>query len=352
LASLALTVAPGRLCASDSIFNDVAERSSVDVVLAGGDDLSATALISTLRRSLERIGASVTFSRLAKMSPAEVAAVAKRPSKAVTVWIDIGTPKVAAIYMTEGKNVFARRFDLDRVFDSVALDLLDVVVTSSVETVLSGQPLGVTREEFARSLEQRSPVRTETPAVAPIPAPVPADEPTSSLRFFVAGFYEGSLVERTVPIGGPGVRLTGRWDSSWFAFGLHGRLPFEVSGDGATVRFAPEGLRLSAGHVFPLRRQLVLIVAGGAGVDATQVQSVSTRPGVSPVASFFAMDIVVRPSVELERRFRRLTVGVAAGLDASLVQSVYAVGATPATVPFWTPWRFRPVVALLVGLAL
>ena len=160
------------------------------------------------------------------------------------------------------------------------------------------------------------------------------------------------MVTPTVPISGPGLRIDGRVDSLWFAVGLYGHLPFDVSAGGATARFAPEGFRLFVGHIFSPRPRLALIVSCGAGVDVTYVQSASTRPIVTPAASFFATDIVARPSVEIERRFGQLSFGVQAGLDTSLVHSVYAVGTAPGTRPFWTPWRFRPQLALVVGLAL
>jgi hypothetical protein len=320
-------------------------KPTVEVVLAGADEPSGSALLATLERSLGRLGAQVAFRRVATMSAREVATAPRSTSAAVTIWIDLGTVTAASVYVTEGTNVFARRFDLGRPLDSVALDLLDVVVSSSVETVLAGRPLGVPREEFTRSLEPPPSARSE-PKVE-VAQPPPSVRP--SIDFTAAAFYEGSLAGSTTPIDGPGLRIDARRGRLWVGLGVTGDLPSAVAGVGATIHLTSLALRLSVGHIFPVRYGLALAVALGAGVDLTRVRSESAQLDVTPAAEFLTKDVVVRPSAEIQRRSGKLSIGMMAALDIDPVGSTYVVQATPGTQPVWTPWRVRPVIALLIG---
>jgi hypothetical protein len=332
--------------ASATAIGDDAARPAVDVVLAGADELSGSALRTTLSRSLERLGADVAFREVATMSAREVA-TSQKPTVAVTVWIDLGTLKAATVYVTAGTNVFARRFDLGRPLDSVALDLLDVVVSSSVETILAGRPLGITREEFTRSLEPTPAGRPEVHVATQPPSP----KTGPSIAFTAAASYEGSLVGPTMPADGPGLRIDARRGRIWIGVGWSGYLPFEVAGGGATIHLMSQALRLSAGRIFLVRSRTALIVALGAGLDVTRVRSVSTQLDVAPAAEFFSTDVVVRPSMEIERRIGKLMIGATAGLDIDPIGSAYVIQTVPETRPLWTPWRVRPFLALSVGIA-
>jgi hypothetical protein len=348
-ANLAGTMISGRSFANDdgTLPGDAA-RPNVEIVLVSGDAASDAALMTTLRRSLETRGTDVTFNRRATLSAREVAAASMPVSVALTVWIDLGTPRAATVYVTEGKNVFARRIDLGQSLDSVALDLLEVVVTSSVETVLSGRPLGVTREEFARSLERRPPPTEKVPAA-------PAQPPSTnehSMDLSASLLYEGSLIGPTTPIDGPGLRIDGRRGRLWFGLGFQGHRPYEITARGANVRFTTQGCLLSVGRAFSIRPKLTLITALGAGADVTRVRSVSTPPDVTPTPAFFATDFVARPFAGIQRRFDRLTLGATVGLDVNVAGSSYVIKTASGTRPVWTPWRFRPVLGLAIGLAL
>jgi hypothetical protein len=221
------------------------------------------------------------------------------------------------------------------------------VVSSSVETILAGRPLGVSREEFTRSLEPPPPVRSE-PKVE-VAQPPPSVRP--SIDFAAAAFYEGSLAGSTTPIDGPGLRIGARRGRLWVGLGVTGDLPSAVAGVGATIHLTSLALRLSVGHIFPVRYGLALVAALGAGVDLTRVRSESTQLDVTPAGEFLTKDLVVRPSAEIQRRFGKLGIGAMAALDIDPIGSKYVVTATPGTQPVWAPWRVRPVIALLVGVA-
>jgi hypothetical protein len=116
-------------------------------------------LAHTLRTSLEPLGARLVFADVSEMSPRDVAAAGRAATpQNVQVWIDLTVRGKAIVYVTEGRNVFTRRLELGgTILGPVGLDLIDVVVTDSVRSVLAGRPVGVTREEFSRALDTAEP---------------------------------------------------------------------------------------------------------------------------------------------------------------------------------------------------
>ncbi|MES1172411.1 MAG: hypothetical protein ABUL77_04165 [Bacteroidota bacterium] len=312
---------------------------AIAIVIAAGDAPAKAALTASLRRSLERLGGQVTFGEVDAMNPRDVAAVIAHGAVAVNVWIDFAVPRKATIYVTEGKSVYVRPLVLDHGLDPVALDLLEVVVTGSVDTLLAGRPLGVSREEFTRSLQ-------------PPPAPAREDEAPATARgrrvFSLAGLYEGLAVARDQLVHGPGVLLG--MDQGYFRFGLglHGHLPYEVTAAGTTVRLIPEGVRLSVGRLFAAGAGVAIVIAVGAGVDITHVRARPNQPDVTAAAAFTAVDPVVRPTVTVERRWGGMAAGIVLGLDVDLVRPHYVLQSTTGRRPLWTPSPLRPVAALVV----
>jgi hypothetical protein len=116
-------------------------------------------LADTLRNSLESLRVRVLFTDVSVMSPRDVAAAGRAASLVnVQVWIDLTVRGQATVYVTEGQNVFRRRLELGGgALGPVGLDLIDVVVTDSVRSVLSGRSVGVTREEFTRAFDPSEP---------------------------------------------------------------------------------------------------------------------------------------------------------------------------------------------------
>ena len=145
--------------------SDEAGAPEVRVILARSSSSAGprgaaqlVALESGLRRSLERLGAEVKFSEISSMTAREVVVASRTASSAsVQVWIDLLVKGTATVYVTEGRNVFSRRLGFGGPdLDPVALDLLDVVVTDSIGSILEGRTVGVPREEFRRSLDTPS----------------------------------------------------------------------------------------------------------------------------------------------------------------------------------------------------
>ncbi|MES1204954.1 MAG: hypothetical protein ABUS79_03370 [Pseudomonadota bacterium] len=338
----------------------------VEVVIAGSDPSAFAAMSETFKRSLGKLGAAVVVTAVAAMNARDVVAdepAVSHPGVAVKVrvkvWIDLGQRHAANVYVTEHRNVFARRLPLFQESDVVAADLLDVVVTSSVETVLSGRELGIPRQDFLRSLNEAPPAAPTPPATPPgrpdeevggaIPVPPPASRPP---HLSIVGLYEGTWAGPgpTKVIHGPGLRIDAEWSRVRLGLGLHGRLPHDVAGGEAKVRFLHEGFRLSAGRPFALGGRTVLVLAVAGGLDLIHVHTLSTPAAVTPVAAFWTLAPLVRPFVELERRFGRVGLAASMGVDVDVLGSRYVVAGDPA--PLWSPWRWRPVAAVVVRVGL
>jgi hypothetical protein len=329
-----------------------ASRPTVELVLVTRDEASASALEDALRVSLQRLGAKVDVDRVGALSAREVATAIQPASVAATAWIDLTATDAATVYVSDGKNVFSRQFDLGATLDSVALDLLEVVVTSSVEAILSGRPLGVPREEFARLLDHPAPPPPEAPVAAVAPPAPPPTQPERTLELSAAVFAQGAWIAPGKLVAGPGVRVDGRKRGLWCALSAVAVLPYQASTEGVTLHLLAQELRLSIGRLFSLRPDVALIVALGAGLDITRVRSTTTELDVASAGSFFVTDFIVRPSAELERRFGRFKLAMLAGLDVDPIGATYVIKLAPGTRSVWTPWRVRPLLALLLGIAL
>lgn len=403
---------------------DPPSRGTVKIILAGGDGAAHAALIRAFRSSLGRSGIQAVVTTVRKMTPHQVAEPELAttgtvgPPGRVSVWLDLGVPRAATLYVTEGKNVFVRRFVLGRTLDPMALDLLEVVVTSAVEAVLAGRQLGVPREEFTRSLDRATsegegqqgpgaanglaaeppvapPVSkvpaSPTPSPAPLrppvaekppnddalhqaeptvrldplapeplaasarPVPSPARVAAAAVNLSLAAHYEGALLTAARAVHGPGISVDADRDHWRLGASLTGRFPYDASGAGATVRLAPQGLRLSLARLYFFRPTVVMIAALGLGADLTRVTPVATEPAVVPAPSYWALDPALRPSLGLEKRLRKLRVGLVAGLDIDLVAPRYLVAngppsaVAPSSRSIWDPWRWKPYAALVVG---
>jgi len=323
-----------------------ATARTVSIVIVGADAPIRGLLTEMFRRSLSAVGVNPTVSALPWMTPLQVVERETPPgSSALNLWLDFTSPSEVVFYLTEGKNVFVRHFALPHGFDAVTLDLLDVVVTSAVEAALTGQKLGISRDDFQRSLG--APLEPRAPPSAPAPAPAPARPRGASWSLGAA--YEAAFVGPGRAAHGPGALLdveSGGW--RWGALLLL-RLPYQVEGDAASVRLTAAAGRVSLERVLRVASAVAFFAGVGAGADCTRVASDSRANGVAAAAPFWALDSAVRGSLGAETRLGALTVAVSAGLDVGLTAPRYVVTTETEmreAAPIWVPWRYRPYAAL------
>lgn len=176
----------------------VQSPSRAHVVVAGNDQ-AVEAVGDGLAQALGRIGVTARLTRVAHIDPRDVAQpVPCEPGVVARLFVDLEPPSSMALYLADGgaKRVFVRRFVLDHGLDLVALESLELVAQSSVETLLAGKELGIEREEYGRSLPPRPPAE---------PRAVIAPAPKRATALRATGFYEITLLGPDVIQHGPGL---------------------------------------------------------------------------------------------------------------------------------------------------
>ena len=186
-------------------------RGEVKVVVAGSDR-SFAAITKSLTDSLSFIAVTPQFERVASVDPRSVARFGPRqPSLFANLWIDAAADHEVKLYITDAatERVFVRRIGLDHGLDNVALESLALVAQSSLEALLAGKLIGVTRNDYEQSLEVAAPrpasegVAKQTAAPTPHPNDAYAARPRSWQ--LLAGYelqgWDGATVRNEVALG-------------------------------------------------------------------------------------------------------------------------------------------------------
>jgi hypothetical protein len=142
-------------------------RGEAKVVVAGSDR-SVASITKSLTESLSFIGVTAQFERAASVNPRSVAELhPPRESLLAYLWIDAAADHEVTLYITDAatERVFVRRIGLEHGLDTVAVESLALVAQSSLEALLAGKIIGVTRDDYEHSLDVAAP--------PPKPAPVP-----------------------------------------------------------------------------------------------------------------------------------------------------------------------------------
>ena len=128
-------------------------RAEVKVVVAGSDR-SFVAITKSLSESLSFIGVTAQFERAASVDPRSVSELRPpQPSLFANLWIDTAADHEVTLYITDAatERVFVRRMGLDHGLDKVAVEGLAFVAQSSLEALLQGKTIGVTRDDYEHS---------------------------------------------------------------------------------------------------------------------------------------------------------------------------------------------------------
>ena len=120
------------------------------------------------------------------VAPDDTASIAAR------LFVDFTAPGHATLFLIDPRRgrIHVRRVMLDHGFDAVAREGMLFVIEQSIDAILEGREIGVTREEY-----QRSVVAPPAPPPAPtVPSPpdAPVPPPTGyGTRLLLAGGYDG-----------------------------------------------------------------------------------------------------------------------------------------------------------------
>jgi hypothetical protein len=294
------------------------------------------------------------------LSPEDVVlAITASPDEAgpvvARVFIDFVAPGHATLFLIDPRRgrIHVRRVMLDHGFDAVARESALFVIEQSLDAILEGREIGVSREEYQRSVAPPPTVTSATPSPSVAAPPIVAapERPARDTRLVLAGGYEG------VALGPAALQHAGRLAlnarSDRFQVGVAARLaaPITIGADGVEAKLWAGGVdisgaaRLLGSHAFSVSAAL------GVGLDLTHVDPRVTAPDLQATTGFWAPSPRFRTALELERLFGDISVVLAFGAEAHLLAERYTVRTGNEARDVFVPRGLRPTVALLVGVA-
>jgi hypothetical protein len=331
-------------------------RGEVKVVVAGSDS-SFGAITKSLTESLSFIAVPPQFERAASVDPHSVSEN-RTPVESLFayLWIDAVSAREVTLYITDSaaERVFVRRMNLDHGLDTVATEALAFVAQSSLEALLAGKTIGMTRDDYEHSLEVASPrpVPEPVPKQATTPTPHANDAELQNLRLsgwqFWAGYelqgWDGSTVRHEAALG---VEYE-RWR---FRFGvdLYGTWPIQFHSGESGAELFSGGVRLVVSRPLALSHQLRLVPGLGFAIELTRIRPELSSPDAQPASAYFAVDPTVRAVLGIERSFGRWSLRGILGVDLEPRPVRYVVTRQAATEVVRTPWRERPFAAIVVA---
>ena len=323
-------------------------REHINAVLAG-DPAAIEKVFAVLRGSLDRQGLDIVAVSVARIDPLDVARLPldRSPTGPVAhLWLDLAA-RQPTTYLLDARSglVYARPLPIHADPDAVELELIRLVVDSSVEAILKGRALGVSRDEFERSLAP-APAPAPTPAPAPAPPPTPAP-PKPRPRWAIAAGYSGTMLSTDSVGHGPELGADFLWPRFRLGMILSQQFQQTVTRADTGMHLLSSGIRIVAAFPTALTSRLSASLGLGAGVDATHVEP----NGVGAQPAFWATDPMVLAMATLDRAFAASVVSLRVGVDVDLLATRYLVARSNATSVLWTPWRWRPFAALQLGLA-
>ena len=338
-----------------SLFAMPPSRGDVNVVVAGSDH-SFAAITRSMTESLSFIGVTAQFHRAASVDPRSVSTPRPpRPALFANLWIDAAADRDVILYITDAatERVFVRRIGLEHGLDKVAVEGLAFVAQSSLEALLAGKLIGMTRDDYEHSLEEAAP--RPAPKQAPAPTLRPSEQGPRNLRLFhwqvSAGYelqaWDGSTMRHAATVGIDYERRRFR-----FAIDLFGILPIHFHGGESGATLISSGARLGVSRPLALSHQLRLVPGLGFAMELTHIRPELSSPAASPAAASFAFDPTIRAVLGIERSWGRWSLRGILGLDFMARPVHYVVTRDANTEVVRTPWRERPFGAVVLAAGL
>jgi len=328
-------------------------RRSVDVII-GATANEIQLLEPPLREMLAAKGLAVATTRKAAVTAQDVAAAIAPPSEATPpvarVLLDFTAPGQGTLFLIDPRRgrVHVRRMALAHGLDAVARASIRFVVEQSIDAILEGREIGVSREEFQRSIAAPPPPPAPPPAPVPGPPTAPPPPPAES-RLSLAAGYEGVALGSGEYQHAARIVFGARFTRLRFAAAARIAAPVSIAGDGVQARLASGGVSLSGAARILSLENLFLSAGLGAGLDMTRVEPTVTMPDLQPTAAFWASGPSLLAFAEIERVFGRFSVALVAGAEAHLLAERYTVKTATETRDIFVPRRVRPAAAALVG---
>jgi len=343
--SLATSTLGGRL-----LFAMPPERGEVKVVIAASDS-SFDAIAKSLTESLGFIAVTPQFERAVAVDPRRVSE--NHPpveSLFAYLWIDAVPAHEIILYITDAatERVFVRRMSVDHGLDAVGTEALAFVVQSSLEALLAGKIIGMTRDDYQHSLEVAAPQPVPKQAAAATAQPNGVRDVRPSHWQLWAG-YELQGWDR-ITLRHEGMLGIGyeRWKLR-FGIELFSTWPIQFHSAGSGAAVFSNGARLGVSRPLALPRQLRLVPGLGFAMEVTRVRPELSGPDAQPASPYFALDPTIRAVLGIERSLGRWSLGGILGMDFQPRPVRYVVIREAATEVVQTPWRERPFAAIVLA---
>jgi hypothetical protein len=339
------------------------ERQHINAVLAA-DPAVVEKIVAVLRGSLDGQGLDIVAVSAARIDPLDIARlpIDRSPTGPVAhLWLDL-TAGQPTMYLLDARSglVYLRPLAVHADPDVVELELIRFVVDSSVEAILKGRALGVSRDEFERSLAS-SPAPPPPPPPPPPPAPPPAPPPPPPVPapspvteaigrqpgWAIAAGYSGTMLSTDLVAHGPELGVERRWPRLCLGMTLSQHFQKMVTRADVGTQLLSSGIRISVAFPKAITSHLSASFGLGAGVDATHV----TPNGNGAEPAFWATDPLVLAVAALESAYDRFLVSVRVGVYFDLIAPQYLVDSSGGRRVLWTPSRWRPFAAMRLGFA-
>lgn len=328
----------------------------VEVVAAGPAEPIA-ALEQRTRSLLREYPVVIDWSVRAAFRPRDVFVTVDHESL-TRIWLDLRDPAQAVLYVVDDahEHFLVRVVPLDAGYDEVAGESLGTIIQSSVETLLAGATLGVSREaaeEQVSALEGPEKPAEPPPTPVPEPAATPQSAPAAPRRPYRLALdvgYRGQLwTDGTEILHGPEgglsfVRPKARWSVAGFASAGY-RAPLSWNESGVGARFEGLGVRAGSGVRLMLGSRASLALLGSVGVDGLEVRPSATDATAED--SFWIGVPTAGGAAELTLELARSwSVWLSAGADVDLMGHHFDVEEDGRRVTVLQPWRVQPVLRL------
>lgn len=328
-------------------------------LIIGATPSEANLLEPSIREMLAPKGLTVLTERKRAVTAQDVATAIAPPKEATPsvarVLLDFTVSGQATLFLIDPRRgrVFVRRMSLAHDLDAVARASVRFVIEQSIDAILEGRDIGVSREEFERGAvpppPEVAPARAAPAAATPAPAPAALEPTLAGTHLSLAGGYE------IVPMGSSEYQQAARIEVGARFEGLQlaavGRLaaPLTVAGDGVRALLSSGGFGVVAAEKLTSVGSLSFTAGLGAGLDLTHVEPVVTTSGLQAQSTFWARAPWLEPFATLERLFGRVFLAITVGAEVHPLDERYTVKSGTETRDVFVPWRVRPAAAARIG---
>jgi hypothetical protein len=316
-----------------------AERGIKAIVAC--DPVVAERILPVLRASLAPQGLDLAATIVPQLDPLQLVRAQRDPAAAgfvVQLWLDL-VAQQPTMYLLDARSglVYIRPLAVHADPDPVEIELIRFVVESSVEAMLKGSALGISRDEFERSLSP-----PEMPATT---LPSPPTPTTRASTWAITAGYSGTLLASDFIAHGPELGAELRRHHFHLGIDLLQRFPLTVTRSGIDTRLTSSGVRIHAALPIALGSSTLATVGMGIGLDATYV----SPAGNGAIPAFWATDPLVLALTTVERSLGDVLLSAHLGVEWDALASRYSATRSDGAVVLWTPLRFRPFVAIRLG---